>query len=222
MNGMIIQERSFAATVICIVSLSIGVAQTSAQRTTSPTSVADSQPKLHELSARASVIDPRVKSHPEINFLIETASGKPADIQKDAVDTRVAPQGKLVIWLMSHNQALFDRVTSYGLHAIQIQYARSWFSICCQEKPVGPHCRGNIRLEAATGEDFSDEVQIPKPDGARISFGDLGRRLRRRHRHLLLIHTRYGLSVLISRDAVTATDPTLCGINQQNNTFTGR
>jgi hypothetical protein len=165
MNGMIIQERSFAATVICIVSLSIGVAQTSAQRTTSPTSVADPQPKLHELSARASVIDPRVKSHPEINFLIETASGKPADIQKAAVDTRVAPQGKLVIWLMSHNQALFDRVTSYGLHAIQIQYARSWFSICCQENPVGPHCRGNIRLEAATGEDFSDEVQIPKPDG---------------------------------------------------------
>ena len=30
---------------------------------------------------------------------------------------------------------------------------------------MGPHCRGNIRLEAATGKDFSDEVQIPKPDG---------------------------------------------------------
>jgi hypothetical protein len=70
-----------------------------------------------------------------------------------------------VIWLMSHNRTLFDRLADYGLHAIQVQYARSWFSICCQEKPVGPHCRGNIRLEAATGQDFSDEVSIPKPDG---------------------------------------------------------
>lgn len=119
----------------------------------------------YEINARASEIDPRVKSHPEINFLLETPSGRPADIQNAIVDTSVPQRGKLVIWLMSHNRTLFDRLADYGLHAIQVQYARSWFSICCQEKPVGPHCRGNIRLEAATGQDFSDEVSIPKPDG---------------------------------------------------------
>jgi len=66
---------------------------------------------------------------------------------------------------MSHNRTLFERLNSYGLHAIQPHYARHWFSICCQEKPVGRHCRGNMRLEAATGQDFSDEVAIEQPDG---------------------------------------------------------
>ncbi len=125
----------------------------------------ESQPQLYRLTARASEIDPRVKSHPEINFVIETDKGKPADVQHASVDTRVPSQGKLVIWLMGHNQQLFDRVNSYGLHAIQVSYAKEWFSICCQERPVDEHCRGNLRLEAATGEDFSDDVDIPKPDG---------------------------------------------------------
>jgi len=162
---MIVKAQTFTATIMVVASLAVGASQTQAQQTNSPTSVRDPQPQLYELSARASVVDPRVKSHPKINFLIETANGKPADMQKAVVDTRVASRGKLVIWLMSHNQALLDRLSGYGLHAIQVQYARSWFSICCQDKPIGPHCRGNIRLEAATGEDFSDEVQIPKPDG---------------------------------------------------------
>jgi len=124
-----------------------------------------SNQKRYQLQARASTIDRRVRSHPEIKFVLETASGMPADVQNAIVDTSVPQRGKLVIWLMSHNQALFDRLADYGLHAIQVEYARSWFSICCQEKPVDPHCRGNIRLEAATGKDFSDEVSIPKPDG---------------------------------------------------------
>ncbi len=125
----------------------------------------DSQPQLYRLSSRASEIDPRVKAHPEIDFLIDTEKGAPADVQQAMVDTRVAPRGQLVIWLMGYNDGLFERLSSYGLHAIQVHYANRWFSICCQENPVGEHCRGNIRLEAATGEDFSDEVTIPKPDG---------------------------------------------------------
>lgn len=125
----------------------------------------DPHPRQYKLIARASRIDPRVKAHPEINFLITTKSGKPADIEHAAVDTRVAPRGKLVIWLMGYNAKLFNRVNSYGLHAIQVHYANRWFSIACREKPVGEHCRGNIRLEAATGRDFSDAVDIPKPDG---------------------------------------------------------
>jgi hypothetical protein len=125
----------------------------------------DPKPQHYKLTARASELDSRVKAHLDINFLIDTKDGKPADIQQAAVDTRVAPRGKLVIWLMGHNEPLFDRLNSYGLHAIRVHYANKWFGIKCRENPVGEHCRGNIRLEAATGMNFSDDVDIPKPDG---------------------------------------------------------
>lgn len=130
-----------------------------------PLTFDDPSPQRYQLTARASEIDSRVKAHPEINFLIDTKDGKPADTQQASVDTSVKPRGKLVIWLMGHNSGLFERWNAYGLHAIRPHYANKWFSICCKEKPVGENCRGNIRLEAATGEDFSDEVDIPKPDG---------------------------------------------------------
>ncbi|MCA9140752.1 MAG: hypothetical protein KDB00_28460 [Planctomycetales bacterium] len=126
---------------------------------------ADPPVKPSRFEVRASAIDSRVKAHPEIDFLIEDSKGRPADVQHASVDVNVPSKGKLVIWLMGHNQALFDRLNSYGLHAIQPHYANRWFSICCRETPVDENCRGNIRLEAATGEDFSDEVDIPKPDG---------------------------------------------------------
>ena len=126
---------------------------------------ADSTARQYRLQARASEIDPRARAHPEIDFLITDAKGRPVDVQHASVDTRVDPKGKLVIWLMGNNQALFDRLNGYGLHAIRPHYANRWFSICCKENPVGEHCRGNIRLEAATGQDFSDQVEIPKPDG---------------------------------------------------------
>ena len=118
-----------------------------------------------EFHARASDIDSRVQSYPEINFVLKTANGQAADIQHASVDTRVRSRGQLVIWLMGHSPLLFERLNSYGLHAIQPHYARQWFGICCQERPVDPQCRGNMRLEAATGEDFSDEVHISRPDG---------------------------------------------------------
>jgi len=125
----------------------------------------DPTPARYELKARASEIDPRAQSHPEINFVFEDAKGKPADLEHATVDTRVAPRGKLVIWLMSYNSELFKQLNGFGLHAIQPHYANKWFSLCCTGDPVGEHCRGNIRLEAATGEDFSDDVEIPQPDG---------------------------------------------------------
>ncbi len=128
-------------------------------------SLNDPQPQQYRLTARASKLDPRCQSHPEIGFVLESKPGVPADIEHASVDTRVKPRGKLVIWLMGHNEQLFDRLNSYGLHAIQPHYANRWFSLCCRENPVGEHCRGNIRLEAATGQDFSDDVDIPQPDG---------------------------------------------------------
>lgn len=125
----------------------------------------DPSPQRYSLSARASELDPNAKPHPEINFVFEDKEGKPADVENASVDTSIPPRGKLVIWLMGHNNELFERLNSYGLHAIQPHYANKWFGIVCQQKPVGPECRGNVRLEAATGEDFSDEVNIPKSDG---------------------------------------------------------
>jgi len=130
-----------------------------------PLAFTDAQPQRYDLTARASEIDPRARPHPEIDFLFEKG-GKPADVQNASVDTRVAPQGKLVIWLMGHSQGLFERVNSYGLHAIRVHYANGWFGKFGNQSPGDDgKLLGKIRLEAATGEDFSDLVQIPKPDG---------------------------------------------------------
>lgn len=123
----------------------------------------DPQPQRYKLEARASVIDPNAREHPEIQFVF-TEKGKPADVEKASVDTRVAPQGKLVIWLMGYNDGLFERLNNYGLHAIQVHYANKWFGTVCQ-KPKDGQARGNVRLEAATGEDVSPDVTIPKADG---------------------------------------------------------
>jgi hypothetical protein len=82
------------------------------------------------------------------------------------VDTRVEPQGKLVIWLMGYSGPLFERVSGYGLHVIRVHYANGWFGkFSRQAPPTDDKFLGKIRLEAATGEDFSDAVEIPKPDG---------------------------------------------------------
>ena len=130
-----------------------------------PLAFTDPKPQRYELSARASVIDPRARPHPEIDFVFEK-DGKPADGENASVDTRVLPQGKLVIWLMGHSPALFERVNSYGLHAIRVHYANGWFSrFGTNPPPADDQFLGKIRLEAATGEDFSDVVNIPKSDG---------------------------------------------------------
>lgn len=130
-----------------------------------PLTFKDPTPKKYDLTARASQIDPKAKAHPEIEFVFEKG-GKPADVEHAAVDTRVKPQGKLVIWLMGYNGQLFDRVTSYGLHAIQVHYANGWFGKFGNSSPGDDgQLLGKIRLEAATGEDFSPLVNIPKPDG---------------------------------------------------------
>ncbi|MCX7007614.1 MAG: hypothetical protein NTY53_10270 [Kiritimatiellaeota bacterium] len=132
-----------------------------------PLTFSDPKPQRYEFTARASVLDPRAKPHPEIDFVFEKG-GKPADIENASVDTRVKPQGKLVIWLMGHSVPLFERVNSYGLHAIRVHYANGWFGKFGNESPGDDgQLLGKIRIEAATGEDFSPLVSIPKPDGMR-------------------------------------------------------
>jgi len=120
-----------------------------------------------DLSKRASEIDSRAKEHPEIKFTFTDEKGKPADLQHAVVDTRVPPQGKLVIWLMGHNQGLFERISSYGYHGIQPHYSNGWFAgiTKAQYEDGSGTVLGNIRLEASTGDDHSPLVNIPKPDG---------------------------------------------------------
>jgi hypothetical protein len=130
-----------------------------------PLAFNDPKPQRYELTARASEIDPRARPHPEIEFVFEKG-GKPADIENATVDTRVKPQGRLVIWLMGHSAPLFERANSYGLHAIRVHYANGWFGKFGSQSPGDDgQLLGKIRLEAATGEDFSPLVNIPKPDG---------------------------------------------------------
>jgi hypothetical protein len=128
-------------------------------------SYSDPSPKRYELTARASGIDPQARPHPEINFVFEK-DGQPQDIEHAYVDTRVAPRGKLVIWLMGHSPPLFERLAGYGFHAIRVHYANGWFGQFGRKAPEGDDkFLGTIRLEAATGEDHSQVVDIPKPDG---------------------------------------------------------
>lgn len=158
--------KQHRVTGIRILALTCLLAVGTSARSAESLSFSDPRPQRYEFTARASQIDPRVKSYPEINFVLEK-DGKPADIQHASVDTRVQPQGKLVIWLMGHSGALFERINSYGLHVIRVHYANGWFSRFGQEPPPpDDKFLGKIRLEAATGEDFSDVVNIAKPDGA--------------------------------------------------------
>ena len=71
----------------------------------------DPKPQAYQLKARASEIDPRCLPHPEIDFVFEKA-GKPADTEVAMVDTRVAPRGQLVVWLMGFNQAQAELLNS--------------------------------------------------------------------------------------------------------------
>jgi hypothetical protein len=125
----------------------------------------DPKPQRYDFAVRASAIDPRVKAHPEIGFLLEK-DGKPQDNEGAAVDTRIAPRGRLVVWLMGGNGELFNKVTGYGLHAIHVHYARGWFDKFGDAAPPGDtNFLGKIRVEATTGIDASPLVDIPEPDG---------------------------------------------------------
>jgi hypothetical protein len=119
----------------------------------------------YDLEQRASAIDPAAKEHPAIDFVFTDEKGKPADLQHASVDTRVPSRGRLVIWLMGHNGGLAERVSGYGLHYVQVSYANRWFSKLTKDQLNQGDTIGKIRLEAATGEDHSPLVEIPKPDG---------------------------------------------------------
>lgn len=126
----------------------------------------DSEPKVYQLSERASKIDSRVKSYPEINFILEDKKGKEKDRQFSIVNTKVKPRGKIVIWLMGRNKELFQRLADDGFHVIGVHYANGWFGKLAKLNPKGDtEYLGRIRLEAATGKDFSEMIDLAYPDG---------------------------------------------------------
>ncbi len=112
--------RGFIIAIVCLYSnASIALSE-------EPLKFNDKNAQRYKFEKRASELDKRVKSYPEINFLLEK-EGKPQDVQHASVDTRVEPLGKLVIWMMAPNDKLFERLNSYGLHAIRVHYANGWF-----------------------------------------------------------------------------------------------
>ena len=121
--------------------------------------------KEFKITARASEIDPRTNEHPEIGYVF-SKNGKPTDTQLAMVDTRLPSSGYLVIWLMAPPEQLFERLNSYGHHAIQVTYPREWFARMDKLRKKGDdnHFSG-LRLEAATGTDQTDLIDIPQPDG---------------------------------------------------------
>ena len=128
------------------------------------TTKANQTKSRHIISARASEIDPTAKEYPELNFVFNK-DGKPTDVQHAIVDRSVPQQHKLVIWLMAHNDVLFDKLAGYGLHAISVHYANGWFGkFGSAPPPADLEYLGNIRLEAATGIDSSSVVSIDPND----------------------------------------------------------
>jgi len=128
---------------------------------------ADRTPQRYHLTKRASEIDPRAREYPEIDFVFKDKAGKVQDLQHATVDTRVAPRGRLVVFLMGYGAPLFDRLGDYGLHAIQVHYANKWFSIIPTRARDDGTSLGRLRLEAATGEDYSPLAALAQPDGMR-------------------------------------------------------
>ena len=125
----------------------------------------DPSPQRYHLTKRASQIDPRAKEYPEIDFRFTDKEGKEQDLQHAVVDTRVAPRGRLVIWLMGYNATLFERTGDYGLHAIQVHYANKWFGIIPAKARDDGTSLGKMRLEATTGDDATKLASIEKQDG---------------------------------------------------------
>ena len=131
--------RSIAFVILLFVDSTLAAAEP-------PLKFSDPHPQRYQFTARASEIDSRARPHPEIDFVFEK-NGKPADLENASVDTRVKSRGKLVIWLMGHSEPLFERVNSYGLHAIRVHYANGWFPKFGQEPPPADvKFLGKIRL----------------------------------------------------------------------------
>ncbi len=118
-----------------------------------------------EFSARASDLDRNVRAYPEIDFFLEK-DGKPQDAGHACRNPSAPRKKRLVVWMMGYSPELFHLLADEGFHVLRVHYANGWFNRFGKEPPPEDrYALGKIRLEAATGEDFSELVAIAKPDG---------------------------------------------------------
>lgn len=118
-----------------------------------------------EFSARASELDPSVRTYSEIDYLLEK-DGKPQDVGHACRNPSATAKKRLVVWMMGYSPELFHFLADEGFHVLRVHYANGWFNRFGKEPPPEDrYALGKIRLEAATGEDFSELVAIAKPDG---------------------------------------------------------
>ena len=114
-------------------------------------------PKLHEWELDPAELDP----------LIADSTG----IEYAALDTRVAPLGRLVIFLPgANNLAIWwadhaRLLSSFGFHAVVPHYNNRWSTNgTCNGQ--GADCSLNTRWEALVGEDVSPAITIARRDSA--------------------------------------------------------
>lgn len=114
-------------------------------------------PDLHEWE-----LDPAV-----LDSMIADSTG----IEYAALDTRVAPIGKLVIFLPgANNLAVWwadhgEILASFGFHVVIPHYNNRWSSNgTCDGQ--GSDCSINTRWEALVGEDLSSAIAIARRDSA--------------------------------------------------------
>jgi len=152
--------------MLCMSSATVTAPRCGAQQERTRQPVATSPSKSTPVrTARASQIDARVKAYPEIDFLL-ARDGKPVDVGHACVSSQSPRKNRLVVWMMGHSPELFQWLADDGFHVLRVHYANGWFSKFGQEPPPEDrYALGKIRLEAATGEDFSPLVQIARPDG---------------------------------------------------------
>ena len=160
--------QAFASPMATGVAGVAGVAATAGAIDLDPQEKPDPKPDpktYREFSTRASVVDPRAKAYPQIDFHLEK-DGKPVDLGHACRRPDVPMRGKLVVWFMGHSPELFHFLADEGFHVLRVHYANGWFNRFGKEPPPEDrYTLGKIRLEAATGEDFSDLVSIDRPDG---------------------------------------------------------
>jgi hypothetical protein len=119
-----------------------------------------SDPRLHELTVRPEVADPAADARLEDQLAI--------------LDTRVAPLGRLVVYLAGANgkpagtRPMLHELASYGFHVVSPHYANDYgiVDVCAPVKDPDDDCHGKVRLEAFEGKDHSPHITISRANSA--------------------------------------------------------
>ena len=128
-------------------------------------------PKTYrEFNARASLVDPRAKAYPQIDFHLEK-DGKPVDLGHACRRPDVPMRGKLVVWFMGHSPELFHFLADEGFHVLRVHYANGWFNRFGKEPPPEDrYTLGKIRL-GMTGK-FYPKKSLTLTSELGIRFGN--------------------------------------------------